>query len=514
MPTNISFKKGKLAGLNGVSKVAGQLLLTTDERALYFDVSESERIRLGDFQEFATLAALQANPNPSTTALYYVSDINCLAKYNGTAYVQINLDTGATGVETTGTGNAVTAASYDPATRKLTLTKGATYVTIDEVNTAIDTKVGDLGEHATVKAYVDAKTVGIASEETVAQLQSRMATAEGDIDALETKVGTTSVSEQIDAKIEALNLENTYASKSIEDVANAKVGSVAAGDTSITVAGTATAPTVAVKVDPAADNAINVGEDGLKVVIPAAAEYSIVKDDNSGDFAAVYHLTKGGTNVGAAINIPKDMVVESGSVVENPTGQPAGTYIELVLQNVEDPLYINVGDLIEYVTSGSQTGDMVFITVSDDHKVTATITDGTITLAKLATDIQTEINKAHTHANKEELDKIATGDKAKWDAAEQNAKTYADGLNTAMDTRVDALEAGKDDYKAYADEAEADAIATASAALTEAVNGLEADIALKANVADVYAKTETYTKSEVDAAITGAALVWEDWDEA
>lgn len=47
----------------------------------------------------------------------------------------------------------------------------------------------------------------------------------------------------------------------------------------------------------------------------------------------------------------------------------------------------------------------------------------------------------HTHANKEELDKIAAGDKAKWDAMEQNAKDYADGLNTTMDGRVADLEA-------------------------------------------------------------------------
>ena len=46
----------------------------------------------------------------------------------------------------------------------------------------------------------------------------------------------------------------------------------------------------------------------------------------------------------------------------------------------------------------------------------------------------------HSHANKAELDKIAEGDKAKWDAAEQNAKDYADGLNTAMNTRVTAVE--------------------------------------------------------------------------
>lgn len=49
--------------------------------------------------------------------------------------------------------------------------------------------------------------------------------------------------------------------------------------------------------------------------------------------------------------------------------------------------------------------------------------------------------KAHTHTFVEsELNKIAEGDVAKWNAAEQNAKDYADGLDEAMDARVLALE--------------------------------------------------------------------------
>jgi hypothetical protein len=123
----------------------------------------------------------------------------------------------------------------------------------------------------------------------------------------------------------------------------------------------------------------------------AVPEYTVVKDANSGDYAAIYHLTKDGSNVGTAINIPKDMVVKSGEVVTNPSGQTAGTYIKLELQNVNEPLYINVGSLIEYVTSGSATGDMVYVSVSEDHKVTATITDGTITLAKLHQDVKDAI---------------------------------------------------------------------------------------------------------------------------
>lgn len=249
--------------------------------------------------------------------------------------------------------------------------------------------------------------------------------------------------------------------------AQKKVGSVTAGDNSVTVAGTDTAPTVAAKISQDADNALELAEDGLKVVIPAAAEYTIEKSADSGEYAAVYTLMKDGVQAGAAINIPKDMVVESGSVVENPEGQAEGTYIKLVLQNVAEPLYINVGSLIEYVTSGSAAGDMVVIAVSDDHKVTATITDGSITLAKLATEIQTAIGKAHSHenaavlagiteqkivdwddavakehehANKDVLDGIDEAKVAGWDAAEQNAKDHANDLNEAMDTRVKALE--------------------------------------------------------------------------
>ena len=91
----VSFKKGLLANLPAVI-TEGAFYVTTDERAMYLDIDATTRVRIGDFQEFATLAALQANVNPSTSALYYVTDLNCLAKWDGTKYVQINLDTGAT----------------------------------------------------------------------------------------------------------------------------------------------------------------------------------------------------------------------------------------------------------------------------------------------------------------------------------------------------------------------------------------------------------------------------------
>lgn len=184
----VNFKKGLLANLPAI-KTAGTFYVTTDERAMYLDVDASTRIRLGDFQEFATVEALTANPNPSTTALYYVSGINCLAKWNGSEYIQINKDTGMTSVEVTGEGNAITAAVYDATGRKLTLTKGATYMTAADVDGKINTKVGELkiGEtsYDTVKAYVDQKTSGIATDASLSALTNRVTTAEGEIDALQ-----------------------------------------------------------------------------------------------------------------------------------------------------------------------------------------------------------------------------------------------------------------------------------------------------------------------------------------
>lgn len=86
----VNFKKGLLASLPN-TYTEGTFYVTTDERAIYLDVAADKRIRLGDFQEFASLAALEANDNPSTSALYYITDGNILAKWDGEKYVQINV---------------------------------------------------------------------------------------------------------------------------------------------------------------------------------------------------------------------------------------------------------------------------------------------------------------------------------------------------------------------------------------------------------------------------------------
>ena len=206
-----------------------------------------------------------------------------------------------------------------------------------------------------------------------------------------------------------------------------------------------------------------------------------------------YTIKQGETTVGV-IDIPKDMVVEAGEVVTNPDGQPAGTYIKLVLANVAEPLYINVGTLVDIykakenatqvqlaidpvtreISATIVAGSIGTTELADGAITTVKIADANVTLAKLSTSVQASLAKAdaaapqtkldeevqarkdadaaldarvvelekvdHSHDNATVLEGISAEKVTAWDASEANAKAHATGLNTAMDARVKELE--------------------------------------------------------------------------
>lgn len=254
----------------------------------------------------------------------------------------------------------------------------------------------------TCEAYMISNEAGtlvkLASTTASGDLAADVATLQGQVADLISKVGKAAEGEVAATGLYALIDE-------VKALAEGKVASVGATDKSITVGGTATAPTVKVAISADDGNALSLAADGLKVTIPEVTvpEYSMKKlDAATAGMSASYQLTKDGTGIGAVIDIPKDMMVKSGSVQTYEAGSlPAGvtepgTYIVLVLNDAaETKLYINVGNLIEYVTSGSAEGDMVFINIDPQtHKVTATITDGTVTEAKLHADVKAKLAKA------------------------------------------------------------------------------------------------------------------------
>ena len=285
-----------------------------------------------------------------------------------------------------------------PAETTHTLTEGTTNGTVKYDGT--DVQVHGLGS----MAYEDSTFLNA----SIADAKKAGTDAQASVNALSDKVGTVPADKTVIGLINEAKKAGTDAQASVNAL-DTRVGVIPSGSSATTVVGY-----VNEKIE----------------AIPKQTDYSLtITKSSSETYAQVYEFKQLNKTIGT-INIPKDMVVQSGTVeTKTQAGDwgEAGTYLHLVLANAENSsIYINVGDLIEYVTAGSGENDAIQISISADHKVTATVKDGSISLAMLASGVQTEINKAHTHANKAELDKIAVGDKAKWDAMEGNANTYTD----------------------------------------------------------------------------------------
>lgn len=197
----------------------------------------------------------------------------------------------------------------------------------------------------------------------------------------------------------------------LEELVPNKVSSVKATDKSITATtttsgtGVSALKEVSVKanISTKEKNILKLEGDGLYVpetVIPAVPVYSLEKESASEDsegnpqYAAVYHLTRDGVKVGDPINIPKDLVVKSGSVqkLEAGTWGEAGTYIVLILNDEANThIYIPATSLVDVYTG--KDGTTVKVDVKD-NAISAEVKDGSITKAKLDTTVQASLGKA------------------------------------------------------------------------------------------------------------------------
>jgi len=287
-----------------------------------------------------------------------------------------------------------------------------------------------------------------------------------------------------------------YLWEKIKDRYDSKLDNVVATDNSVVVANN---NSIRVKISEAAGNMLELkttGDTGLYVSGSASDSYAIVQDQSSNDYAAVYRFKhyanandQVGTDVGI-INIPKDLVVASGAV-ETKTeaglawGQP-GTYIHLTLANSSDDLYINVGSLIEYVTSGSQSGDAVVITVDPTtHQVSAAISDGSITMQMLDATLQGAIQAGGG------IQTISTG--------VTDGTISVDGTDVAVQGLGSAAFSNTTDFDA-AGSAGTVLGSSGDTAATMTVYGV------KQYASDVYDSIIALTTNEIDAAILAASL--------
>lgn len=146
----------------------------------------------------------------------------------------------------------------------------------------------------------------------------------------------------------------------LDNLAAGTVAGLTPVDATIVIAdGEAGTKTIGVQISKVEGNAIKIETDGLYVE-KGGAEYTIEKlGDATEGYSATYRLKKtidgSDSYVGAEINIPKDLVVQSGSVKtvtedDQPyVGAKVGdTYIELVLSDAEaSHIYIPTSGLID-----------------------------------------------------------------------------------------------------------------------------------------------------------------------
>ena len=122
-----------------------------------------------------------------------------------------------------------------------------------------------------------------------------------------------------------------------------------------------------------------------------------VKATPNNGYLKTYQFTYG-TGSAFEIDIPKDLVVESGEVIvvadDSPvSGLTNGTYLKLVIANQTEPVYINVADLCDVYTGKAAT-DGISVTISASNEISAALIGKAVAEANLDDALAKKINDA------------------------------------------------------------------------------------------------------------------------
>ena len=191
------FKKGLHANLAAAAKKAGTLYVTTDEKCLYLDVSDTERIRLqGSVLYYSTLEEFYKNEQPpySTDVIYFIEkdsegkQFNALMRWNAATSEWIQLNATASSVE-----NAIKELQRQITANADTLKAHGT--SLEGIMTRLATVEGYVG----VPAHTDAEGKDVAAS----GLHAAVAANASDIDAIETAIGDDNTAGSIKGRIKA-----------------------------------------------------------------------------------------------------------------------------------------------------------------------------------------------------------------------------------------------------------------------------------------------------------------------
>lgn len=360
---------------------------------------------------------------------------------------------------------------------------------IAKAGIASDSAMKELAQRVTTaEGEIDTLQADLNTAET--GLKAKMAAAEAAIEAIEDKFGADTVSAEINAAIAALNLADTYAAKvhghEIADV-NGLSDAIAAAKKAGTDAAEALGEYKTLN-----DAAVKVNSDAIAAMKKDATitTFKGIEEALAGKQAAGDYATK--TEAQGYANA-KDAAIQAAQKAADDAAAAAGQALVDAKSYTDTEMTRLVGDK----TVGTQISEYVTgldLANTYDAKGAAaaaqTAAEGHADGLNTAMDARVQVveGKAHTHSFVEsELNLIKAGDVAKWNAAEQNAKDYADGLDDAMDLRMQAVEAKFGDGEGNV-EAQIAAAVAAEAALREA-----ADSALQGQIGVASAEGVTAT---------------------
>lgn len=384
-------------------------------------------------------------------------------------------------------------ASGEDGTPVAGLMSGTDKVILDKLNGTVDTE-GSVKKQvadalASAKGYTDTQIQALDVTDAAVEGSYVSAVSEADGKISVSRVELPTVSE-IKSEGQAI-----ISVKEDKGVISATAGDIAAAH--VTIADTANHFNAGT-VEAALEELYSQSGAGSKVTLESAkgTEDGVLK---------VYTIKQGGSEVGK-INIPKDLVVTSGSVVkgewagdvftENASGN--GTALKLVIANQTEPVYINTLDLVKDHTAGDG------INISDTNVVSVVVdpaSESGLTVGANGIKL-TGIKAATTEVNVKTDGHVKV---AKATGADGQAVYTVSENDIASATLLGAISDTKDADTAFGK------IAAEAAARAEAIAGLNADVTsnngthVNVQVVESAGKITTVSVNESD--IASAALL-------
>ena len=286
----IKFLRGNVANLPQTA-TSGALYFTKDE-GVYIGLEDGSYHRYGDFIIVENVNSLPAT-GAHATCMYYCTAENILARYDSAkGWVQINKQPTAEEMKTLlGLGDLaykseVTESDLDAAlAEKVNAASEGNHAHLNkaELDKVAD---GDVEKWGAAYTHSQADHAPVDAQANIIESVKVNGTA------VEIKDKAVDIAIPTGALADKDEIAKTDLAEALATEIDGKVKSVAAGDASITIGGTATEPTVATKISAAEGNALTLAEDGLKVIIPESTKVEASETNGNikvdGEEVAVY----------------------------------------------------------------------------------------------------------------------------------------------------------------------------------------------------------------------------------